>query len=41
LRRLRLAALADEDGKTLEGALLTLRTAFEPDSLVVPRAASA
>jgi indolepyruvate ferredoxin oxidoreductase beta subunit len=31
LRRLRLAALADEDGKMLEGALQTLRTAFEPE----------
>ena len=30
LRRLRLAALADEDGKMLDGALNTLRTAFEP-----------
>ena len=30
LRRLRLAALADEDGKMLDGALHTLRTAFEP-----------
>ena len=32
LRRLRLAALADEDGKMLDGALLTLRSAFEPES---------
>jgi len=32
LRRLRLAALADEDGKMLEGALQTLRMAFEPEA---------
>jgi indolepyruvate ferredoxin oxidoreductase beta subunit len=31
LRRLRLAALADEDGKMLDGALNTLRTAFDAE----------
>jgi indolepyruvate ferredoxin oxidoreductase beta subunit len=41
LRRLRLAALADEDGKMLEGALQTLRMAFEPDGPVMPSAAPA
>jgi indolepyruvate ferredoxin oxidoreductase beta subunit len=41
LRRLRLAALADEDGKMLEGALQTLRMAFEPDSPVTPSGAPA
>ena len=30
LRRLREAALADEEGKALEGALLTVRSAYEP-----------
>ncbi|WP_300303265.1 indolepyruvate oxidoreductase subunit beta family protein [Ferrovibrio sp.] len=29
LRRLRTAALADEDGKALDGSILTVRTAFE------------
>jgi indolepyruvate ferredoxin oxidoreductase, beta subunit len=32
LRRLRTAALADEDGTMLEGAIRTLQAAFEPDS---------
>jgi indolepyruvate ferredoxin oxidoreductase beta subunit len=44
LRRLRLAALADEDGKMLEGALQTLRMAFEPEARenpAMPHAASA
>lgn len=44
LRRLRLAALGDEDGKMLDGALNTLRTAFEPgdsDKQAAPRVASA
>jgi indolepyruvate ferredoxin oxidoreductase beta subunit len=43
LRRLRLAALADEEGKTLDGALNTLRSAFETensDTQAVSRAAS-
>ena len=31
LRRLRSAALADEDGKTLDGAIQTLQTAFKPE----------
>jgi indolepyruvate ferredoxin oxidoreductase beta subunit len=43
LRRLRTAALADEEGKALDGALRTLQTAFEPEaavSAVAPQAAS-
>ena len=38
LRRLRTAALADEEGKALDGALRTLRTAFEADRPDVPAA---